>query len=225
MEPEAPQDPIPKPKPGKGRGAKFVVVLVTLATLVGGVAAGFQIFDYFKAEPSQEKPEDPLAWKTIELGKGFSASLPPNWQVVDRDSMEAMTRGFTGASQLPSGPNVALHFVKEKDQGPDLPSALAMLGSASMAQGESLENVLESLRRHPGCQSATMIETVHGPTARAIIYHEGSYPDGSPLTLVMDAYLCIVDSRGLMAYFYTEPAQHLDQAATFRKIFEGIAVR
>jgi hypothetical protein len=96
MEPEAPQDPIPKPKPGKGRGAKFVVVLVTLATLVGGVAAGFQIFDYFKAEPSQEKPEDPLAWKTIELGKGFSASLPPNWQVVDRDSMEAMTRGLRG---------------------------------------------------------------------------------------------------------------------------------
>ncbi len=154
-------------RPARSFGNKVILVLVTLATLIGGLAASVQLYDYVTREKKQDTnigSDSSNGWVSGELqqvertmvGSHFSMIVPPNWTVADRTTFESSMR-MTGNNfdQLLSGTNapIDIQFLMPKVGTPDdeagLATQLFLLPKSENGSIEAMLSELEDIRNGP----------------------------------------------------------------------------
>lgn len=212
---------------------KIVVGLTALATIVGGVAAGFQIYDYYNRPdpaPTKEKAVKaetlPEGWRRETLEGGISVAMPSTWKPVERDAVIALMRGtddFSVESFLRVlGPDDSFNFVIEETGVPNAPTVFAAFGDLKAAPDQNLEKTVADMRQRRDVRTASLVELPQGEAAHVIMERWMQNSNGYETAILMDIYIIPKYGRLWMGILYMSENEHLPYSGTFRKIVETL---
>lgn len=227
-------------------GRRIVVSLVSLATIVGGVAASVQVYDYFTKQPS--KPPAPIS-KGIEvdrgsatqsIGKHFHANLPQGWIVADRESFESSVRmSSPDAGMLFDVPDYVIdrqYLVPSapSEASPVIAGQLVLIQNAKGTTVDQMFDEIEQMRHGPQnghlkrdgtarIESATKVETMSGQAIRLICSLSMPYePDR--IVAVSNMFYCPTKDRAWMAVFYSRVGDDVLAADLILPVVESLEV-
>jgi len=212
---------------------RIVAGLCALATIIGGVAAGIQIYREAEDSPpksylerTKEPPKETLeaGWRRESLEGGMTVALPQTWKPVDRDGLISLLKS-TGSPNADApfaslGPADLISFVVEQNNDPNAPTVFAAFGAIEDSSSQTIDEQVESLRNNPRFQTASKVTLPQGDAIHAILKEWMRGPDGYEIPLIVDSYIIPKYGRQWIAMLYMQEHEHLPYSGTFRKIVE-----
>ncbi len=204
-----------------------VFALVTIATIIGGIAAGFQIYDYLRKEPKPDHAKVtvdsglPEGWRRNTLEAGASIGLPPDWEPLDRDAMgvAARTMGMDSSILTDTDRVKCLVYVAKRDDPATTtlrPFGMVVGGFGSGFSDPEKEAAI--LLRRPDCDTAKVVEMPQGKSVWCVVRRQYPQPDGAVVRAIQEMYVWSVGDRQWMLAFNSDELDYVDNANTFREI-------
>lgn len=226
--------------PKSSFGARFVVFLVTAATIVGGVAAAIQIYES-ATKPKATAPTS-LTKKDdrTQIGERFSAVLPAEWEVVDNASIEAGIGRFLDENALFGAKDRSdVSYVSAKLGSPD--DAAGLLAQFALPKENPFES-LDQLERESqsvidGPQSGFVdsekrsrlekIERVRGADGEALrmIFSVAGGSDPAQITLFMNVFVGMSNGRVWIAAFFCRAGFEMSMSSKIISVAESIRIQ
>jgi hypothetical protein len=199
---------------GRKKPNRFQSVLLTLATIgtiLGGILAAFEIYGKVAKDDSDSQQ--------LSLQGDASLEVPKDWEIMDADAIQVMTRGVDPQfDALMSSSNAkCLQFI-----GPAQSSGAAS-GAVCVVIGKTIPNldydsIAADMRGYPGNTLCKKVELENGPGVHCVFLRESVDPDGYPIPITQDCYVFIRGDDMWMLMFMCEDQVYMRNSGTFAKI-------
>lgn len=199
------------PRRAPNRLYSLLVTLATIGTILGGVLAAFQIYEHvFKRETDT---------KSLSLDAGASLEVPKDWELMNQDAIQVMTRGIDPQfDALLNNPDakclqfIGPHEVREGESG----VVCVVIGTT--IPDLTYEEVVSNMQRFPGCTLCKIVELDNGRGVHCVCLRETYDPEGYPVPVTQDCYVFIRGDDMWFLMFICEDPVYMRESAKFAKI-------
>jgi len=195
---------------GPNRFQSLILTLATLGTILGGILAAVQIYEHFSKNTSDHKQ--------LELQGGASVEVPNDWEVMDADAIQVMTRGIDPQfdALLTSSDAKCLEFIGPKQKGDASSVVCFVIGKA--IPNLDYDSIAADMQGMQGNTLCKKVELDNGTSVHSVFLRESVDPDGYPIPITQDCYVFIRGQDMWMLLFMCEDHVYMRESSTFAKI-------
>lgn len=217
----------PGSKPKKPRALGLVAVLVTIATLLGGVAAVIQIWQSVAPKPSPKTattklPSQPNATTVIQ---GVSFFLPEHWTVIDASAVrtDAEWNGLGDIIERQERQGAESAFLIYRNPSfPDRPTR-AFVVSAPNVDAQTIEGLESAMGSN---QDYLGVSRVSIGNENAIRFQQRFIPpDPRDPDIITDAFALVTPEKLIMIMTFSDPSEHLENATALKALAETVQLK
>lgn len=219
--------PITPGKPAQPNAAKKLIGgLVIVATLLGGVAAAFQIRDSMsKTRPDVQSgdasPASVDGSKEVAGPQGAKLRLPKGWSVVSRQILEATYPNLKGI--LIDNQTDVVFF-----QGPNVPEEDSGLFGYMYSQETpgpaDMEDAVTAMRGRPDTLMAEIEDSPAGKMAHLLNELRSTGPDGTTIAAKAETFMWVRQGRAWSLMLTTPDAVHLQHTQSFGDMARSVTL-
>ncbi len=220
-----PDSPGSKPKKPKALG--LIAVLVTIATLLGGVAAVIQIWQSVAPKPTTKTApsKSPSQSNETTVIEGVSFILPENWTVIDASAVrtDAEWNGLGDIIERQERQGAESAFLIYRNPSfPDRPTRAFVISAPNVdAQTiEGLESAMGSNQDYLGVAKVRLGDESAVRFQQRFIPPYPRDPD-----IITDAFALVTPEKLIMVMTFSDPSEHLENATALKELAETIRLK
>lgn len=216
------------PQVSKGRAPKVIGAMVAAATLVGGVAATFQLRDYLwpkkPAEHSSQTDKTGASdgLRVVSGPAGAKVGLKEGWAVVDGRVMMAAVPGMAETLEQAGRPETVF-FEGPLDQASGL-HPFAMMICINKPMVGTLADARTALQKRFDCVFADIEDTSAGQALHAVYDSEMQTPDGELLPWRKDVWLWAGKDRQYTLMFGCTEGVYMGNGELFATMARSVSI-
>lgn len=220
-----PDSPGSKPKKPKALG--LIAVLVTIATLLGGVAAVIQIWQSVAPKPTTKTApsKSPSQSNETTVIEGVSFILPENWTVIDASAVrtDAEWNGLGDIIERQERQGAESAFLIYRNPSfPDRPTRAFVISTPNVdAQTiDGLESAMGSNQDYLGVARVSL-----GDESAVRFQQRFIPPDPRDPDIITDAFALVTPEKLIMVMTFSDPSEHLENATALKNLAETIRLK